>query len=409
MTRSQYGWLLVGLLSVAALLNYLDRQVIFSVFPLLQRDLHLNNVQLGLLGTAFLWVYGIVSPAAGFIADRFGKGRVILLSLLVWSIVTWATGHARSFEALLSARALMGISEACYLPAALAWIADYHGDRTRSLATGLLMSGNYAGIVLGGVGGGWMGEHFGWRFAFTVLGGFGVIYSFLFWLLARTRQAPMASHKASFPASLHELIQLRGFLALTAIFSAVSVANWIAYTWLPVYLYERLGLSLAEAGFSATFYVQLGSLAGILFGGWLSDRWVGQSARGRMWTQALGLGASAPFLFLAGSVSSALFLLSSLFVFGIGRGMFDCNAMPVLCQIARAPLRATGYGIYNCAGCIVGGVMTVAAGWVKTHLELSVAFQFAAVLWAGCAVVLILLRLHSYAPTTRTALATDEA
>jgi len=390
-----FAWRLVALLWLTALLNYLDRQMIFSVFPLLEKELQLDNVQLGLLGTAFLWVYGLLSPVAGYVADRFGKRRTILFSLLVWSGVTWINGHAHSFAHLLWARGLMGISEACFLPAALAWISEYHGDRTRSLATGLFMTGNYVGIVAGGAGAGWMGDRFGWRVAFVALGVFGIGYTAILWLLTRGRPAAASAvQQAPLLDSLREVFRLRGFLVLTAVFAAVSTANWVAYTWLPMHLYERLHMTLADAGFTATFYVQAGGFAGILLGGALSDRWIGRSPRGRVWTQALGLAAAAPFLFVAGGVSSWPWLLASLMVFGVGRGTFDSNAMPVLCQIARPSLRATGYGVFNCAGCIAGGLMTVAAGWVKTRLGLSAAFQFAALMWGVSAVALARLPLQ---------------
>ena len=390
----RYAWLLVALLWVAALLNYVDRQVIFSLFPLLQSGLHLSDVQLGLLGASFLWVYGALSPVAGYVADRFGRARTVLFSLLVWSAITWATAHAQTFGQLFCARAVMGISEACFLPAALALIGDYHGDRSRSLATGLLMSGNYTGIVLGGVGGGWIGEHFGWRLPFSILGSIGVVYSVVLWLGLKRSRSMRTKSPGNLFTSLGELIALPGFIRLTAVFGAVSIANWVAYTWLPIHLYERLGLSLADAGFRATFYVQIGSAAGILLGGALADRWSRRNPRGRLWTQALGLAAGAPFLFVTGSVSSALFLVASLFVFGIGRGMYDCNGMPVLCQIAEPRLRATGYGIFNCAGCIAGGMIAVIAGWMKSHFGLGVAFQFAAVLWLISALMLARLRLE---------------
>ncbi|MBI1896758.1 MAG: MFS transporter [Acidobacteria bacterium] len=381
MNARHYAWLLVGLLWVVALLNYLDRQVIFSVFPLLEADLKLTAGELGLLSTVFLWVYGILSPFAGYLADRLGRARMILVSLLVWSLVTWATGHARNFAELIMARALMGISEACYLPAALGLIADYHGPRSRSLATGLHQSGLYAGIILGGAGGGWMGERYGWRLAFTILGVAGILY---FLVLRRLLKAPPRQEGETAPPplllSFRKLASLPGFLAMTAVFSAVSIANWIVYTWLPLYLYERFGMSLALAGFSATFYIQAASFAGILAGGWLADSWSRRTTRGRLMTQALGLAAAAPFLFVIGVTGSQALLITALIVFGLGRGLYDCNTMPTLCQIAQPDLRSTGYGIFNFAACLAGGVAAALAGYLKAAVGLGAAFETAAIL-----------------------------
>jgi predicted MFS family arabinose efflux permease len=307
--------------------------------------------------------------------------------------VTWATGHARSFPELLGARALMGISEACYIPAALAMIADYHGDRTRALASGIHNTGIYVGIVLGGVGGGWMGQRFGWRLAFSVLGIAGVVYFFPLLRLLRDRGTAVAKDPPHFLRSLRELVRLPGFPALTAVFCGMSIANWIGYTWLPLYLYEKFHVSLAVAGFAGTFYIQAGSLAGILVGGKLSDRWVARSPRGRLFTQALGLGLAAPFLFLTAYTGWFPLVIAALAIFGVGRGMFDANCMPVLCQIARADLRATGYGIFNLAGCIMGGIMAATAGALKDRFGLGIMFQAAAVCMSIAVVLLLKLRL----------------
>ena len=217
----RYKWTLVALLWVVALLNYLDRQVLFAVFPLLTADLHVSSVQLGFLSTSFLWVYALLSPFGGYVADRFGRRRVILASLIVWSAVTWLTGEARSYGELVIARGLMGISEACYLPAALAMIADYHGVATRSRAVGLHQSGLYAGIVLGGFGGGWMGDRFGWRTAFLVLGVVGLAYGGI--LFFGLKESPQQSEKASgsdeqppFASAVRELLASGRFLTLLA-------------------------------------------------------------------------------------------------------------------------------------------------------------------------------------------------
>jgi MFS family permease len=391
-----YAWAIVALLWVVALLNYLDRQIIFSVFPLLKDDMQLSDRELGLLGAAFLWVYGLLSPISGFLADRFGRVRVIIVSLLIWSLITWLTGHARTFEELVVARALMGLSEACYIPAALALIADYHARGKLSLATGIHTSGIYMGIILGGWGGGWMGERYGWRYAFTVLGIVGVVYTLLLLPTLRGKETAAREEMAKprFLPALRELLSLPGFKTLTLVFGAFSLANWAIYTWLPVYLYERFNMKLAAAGFSATFYIQVASFGGILVGGLLADRWNKVSARGRVLTQCLGVALAAPCLFLVGFTASTGLLIAALVIFGLGRGFYDCNAMPVLSQIARSDLRSTGYGIFNLVGTLTGGVIAAAAGALKNIIGLGGVFQVAALLLLISAVMLVRLRME---------------
>ena len=374
------SWLLVALLWVVATLNYLDRQVIFSLFPLLEKDLNASAAQLGLTSTMFLWVYGLLSPFAGYLADRFGRVRIIITSLLVWSAVTWLTGQVRNMNELLAARALMGVSEACYLPAALALIAEAHGERSRSLATGLHQSGLYTGVVLGGVVGGWVGQNYGWRPIFTVLGVIGVGYVLV--LLATLRGAESAPGNAAAPkfgSAFGELMSLRGFRTVVAAFALFSFAGWIVYTWLPAYLYERFGMTLAAAGFSATFYIQAASYTGVVAGGILADRWSRTNPRARLLTQAAGLAIGAPFLFVVGATASQAVLVIALITYGMGRGWYDANTMPVLSQLAAPRLRATGYGIMNMAACLVGGVAAAGAGWLKSTIGLSAAFEISAV------------------------------
>jgi MFS transporter, Spinster family, sphingosine-1-phosphate transporter len=387
MRKSRYPWMVVALLWFTFLLNYLDRQAIFSVFPLLQSDLKLSDLDLGLLSTSFLWVYALASPLAGYLADRFGRKNVIVASLMVWSVMTWATGKARNFQELLSARGLMGLSEAAYLPAGLAMIADYHSERTRSLATGLHFSGGYLGMVLGGVAGGWIGERYGWRPAFGLLGLIGLAYTVVTLAGLREKTAAMAEEtdyairdKIGLRASLRELCSLPAFPTLTVVFGMMSMANWLVYTWMPVYLYERFHMSLLAAGFSATFYLQAGSVGGILFGGMLADRWRTCSAKGRVFTQAVGLALAATFLCVAGITVSTGLLIASLSIFGVGRGSYDCNCMPVLCQVAKPLLRATGYGLFNFVGCITGGAMASIAGALKASVGLSGMMQAAGLL-----------------------------
>jgi MFS family permease len=382
-------WLLVALLWGVALLNYLDRQVIFSLFPLLETDLHASSFELGLISTVFLWTYGLLSPFGGYLADRWGRVRIILASLIVWSAATWFTGQAHSMSAMLLTRGLMGASEAFYLPAALALLADWHGASSRSLATGIHQSGLYTGLILGGAWGGWMGEHSGWRSVFSILGCVGAIYFVILVLILR--RIPQARGGSDFGGSLSTLLRTPGFLFLTLAFTAMAIANWLTYTWLPFFLYERFHMSLSGAGFSATFYIQAASYAGVVAGGLASDRLALRMPRARIYCQVAGLAIAAPFLALLSATASHAVLIAALITFGLGRGLFDCNTMPILRDLAAPTLSATGYGLLNFAGCLVGGAGAAIAGALKQQLGLGAAFQLAAL--ALIAGGLALLRL----------------
>ncbi len=400
MKAARYAWALVALLWVVALLNYLDRQVIFALFPPLQQEFKVSAAQLGLLSTFFLWVYGVVSPLGGFLADRYSRKKIIILSLAVWSAVTWLTGHGASFNQLLGARALMGVSEACYIPAALALISDHHGERTRSLATGLHQSGIYLGVILGGWFGGWMGEHYGWRMAFTLLGIIGVGYALvlLFGIKETTTTSAAESFgkpdsvQLQFLPALAALFRERNFVLLAIAAMLFSIAGWIVMTWLPLYLYERFQMSLAGAGFSATFWIQAAAFGGILGGGWLADRWSATNPRARALIPLGGFLAGCVFLFLVGWTSSQFALIPGLIVYGLSRGFWDCNLMPMLCRIAPPHLRATGYGIFNMAGTVVGGTLAWAAGALKDAIGLGGAIQVSALLLGVAALALLPIR-----------------
>jgi MFS transporter, Spinster family, sphingosine-1-phosphate transporter len=312
--------------------------------------------------------------------------------------VTLATAHARGFTDLLLARACMGISEACYLPAGLALVAAYHSERTRSKATGLHQSGSYAGTILGGLAGGWIGQSYGWRSVFGVLGAIGVIYSLVVALGIRDSQSPATPlifrEKLPLRAALRELLSLNGFGMMTLAFGAVSVGDWAVYTWMPVYLYERFHMSLAQAGFSATFYLKGGGFLGLLLGGALADWWSSRSPRGRLYSQSLGLIGAAPFLFFSGLTDSSVLLVVALAVYGFGKGMYDSNVMPVLCQVAHPGVRSTGYGVFNMTGCLAGGAVAAIAGALKNSFGLGGTIQVAGILLACAGLALLRIRMN---------------
>ena len=397
------AWLTVGLLWVVAMLNYLDRLMITTMRDPLKADIVMTDAQFGLLTSVFLWVYGLFSPLGGYLADRFSRRIVIIGSLLIWSVVTWMTGHMHSLEGLLTARALMGLSEACYIPAALALIADHHPGPTRSLATGLHMSGIYAGAALGGVGG-YIAEAQGWRAGFQLFGVIGIAYAvvivfFLRDTVVRKITAETPAVKVSATGALSALFRTPAFWVLLLANALVGIANWGVYGWLPTYLKEHFSLGLGAAGMTATGYIQVASFAGVIVGGIWADRWSRRQPNARALVPAIGYCVVAPCLFLAVTTSLLPLAIAGLLVFGLGRGFFDANHMPVLRSITDQRYSATGYGFLNFIGCITGGALIYVGGWLKDRaVDLSLVFQFSAV---GLLVVGLLLFLISRFPSHR--------
>ena len=388
-------WLTVGLLWVVALLNYLDRLMITTMRDPLKSEITMSDAQFGLLTSVFLWVYGVFSPLGGYLADRFSRRAVIIASLFIWSALTWLTGHMHSFESLLIARALMGLSEACYIPAALALIADFHPGPTRSLATGLHMSGVYAGAALGGVGG-FIAEHYGWRTGFQWFGLFGVGYAILTMVLLRDASAPTAPNAKSqaddqikLSAVVRTLFRKPAFWVLMLISALVGIANWGIYGWLPTYLREHFKLGLGAAGMTATGYIQVASFVGVLIGGIWADRWSRTQPRARALVPALGFCVVAPCLFFGINAAVLPLAICGLVVYGVGRGFFDANLMPILRATADERYSATGYGILNFVGVAMGGLLIYVGGWLKdANFDLARVFQVSA---AGLLVVGVLL------------------
>ncbi len=356
---SRMAWLVVALLVPVAVLNYLDRQMLAAMKPSIMADIPdiATRANWGIVLGSFKWVYAIMSPLGGYVADRTSRRLVIVASLFVWSGVTWATGHVDSFEAFVAARAIMGISEAFYIPAALALITDFHTGPTRSRAVGIHQTGIYAGVILGGFSG-YVADSpaLGWRFAFFVCGIVGIAYAApLFFLLRDPPRGREAGDEPAFGAAVGELLRNRQFLLLVAVFTLPAIAGWVVKDWMPDILREKFGLGQGQAGVSAVLFVQLASLVGVVAGGWLADRLMQSTDRGRIYTSALGMAFFLPALVGVGLSGTLGFAIASLVLFGLGWGFFDCNNMPILCQIARPSLRATGYGIMNLVSISCGG------------------------------------------------------
>lgn len=397
---TSYAWLVVGLLWTVAMLNYLDRLTITTMRDSVKADIPMTDAQFGLLTSWFLWVYAFLSPAAGFLADRFGRARVIVCSLLVWSLMTWLTGHCHSVNQLKVVRALMGIAEASYIPAALALIADYHRGPTRSRATGIHMSGIYAGVVLGGLGG-YIAEYFGWRTGFKFFGGVGIAYAFV--LAFTLRDAPKPAEPTATAAApetrvgplsaLRALFAQGSYRVILLYWSLLALAGWGISGWLPTYLKEQFQMTQGAAGISATIFQQSAAFCGILIGGAWADRWRRTNIRGRIMVPMIGFAFAAPALYMTASTDLFVVAIAGLIVYGLACGFSDSNMMPILCQVADPRYRATGYGLMNCCSCTVGGIMIYAGGALRDHgVGLSSTYKCAAVGVFLAAMLLLLVR-----------------
>ena len=401
-----YPWIVVGLLWVVALLNYMDRQMLSTMREAMQIDIaELESaVNFGRLMAIFLWIYGCISPFAGAIADRISRKWLIIGSLAVWSGVTLAMGFCTTYNQIYVLRALMGISEALYIPAGLSLIADYFTGSSRSLAVGIHMTGLYLGQAVGGFGA-TIAAAFSWQQTFLCFGIAGVAYAALLAIMLedrRNEKSECGPDAAEPPAkepvwkSFALIFSNISFWTILFFFAASSLPGWSTKNWLPTLFAESLGIPMSQAGPLSTITIAVSSFFGVLIGGSLSDNWVRKNIRGRIYTSAIGLAMMIPALVFIGLGNGLVSAIGAGVCFGVGYGMFDTNNMPILCQFVSSRHRATAYGIMNMTGVFFGALITQVLGrWAdKGNLGLGFALMAAAL---GIA---LLLQLTVLRPTT---------
>lgn len=352
----------------------------------------------GYLMAIFLWIYGFVSPFAGIIADKFSRKWLITGSLFVWSGVTYAMGHATTFNQLYWLRAIMGISEALYIPAALSLIVDFHTGKTRSLAVGIHMTGLYMGQALGGFGAA-IASSYTWQVTFHSFGIIGILYSLVLIFFLREKKemgtAPMtekllSKNNSSVLKGLGILFTNISFWVILFYFTVPSIPGWSVKNWLPTLFAQNLSIDMSRAGPIATITISVSSFLGVITGGILSDRWVRKNIRGRVYTSAIGIGLTIPALLFIGFGHTVFDSIAAAFCFGFGFGMFDANNMPILCQFVSSRYRATAYGIMNMVSVFAGAFITDLLGKFTDSGRLGIGFAMQAV------IVLAILAVQLY-------------
>lgn len=365
-----YPWVVVGLLWVVALLNYMDRQMLSTMKPSMQIDIsELQKAEaFGQLMAVFLLIYGFMSPVSGMIADKLNRKWIIVISLFVWSAVTFAMGYTHTFNQLYILRACMGVSEALYIPAGLAMIASYHDSKSRSLAVGIHMTGLYMGQALGGFGA-TIAHDFTWQSAFKVFGLIGIVYSVVLVFFLHEKKTEkvftdetIAPAKESIFTGLRLILSSIAFWIILFYFAVPSLPGWGVKNWLPTLFSENLHIGMEKAGPLSTITIAVSSFIGVIFGGILSDKWAQRNIRGRIYTSAIGLALTIPALVFIGVGNSLFAVIGAAACFGIGYGMFDANNMPILCQFISEKYRATAYGLLNMVGVLAGYGITIFLG-----------------------------------------------
>lgn len=405
--------MVVGLLWVVALLNYMDRQMLSTMRDAMALDISEleSKIMFGKVMAAFMWIYGFMSPISGIVADRVNRKWLIVVSLGVWSTVTLLMGYATSYEQVYWLRALMGVSEALYIPAALSLIADYFTGKQLSLTIGIHMTGLYMGQAIGGFGA-FVAEHLSWQSTFHWFGIVGIVYAFVLMVFLYEKRSETAAEKAedkklplgtvlknnvaAIKSSLGMLLTNIAFWTIIFFFASSSIPGWATKNWLPTLFSDSLNVEMSVAGPIATITIAFASFIGVMVGGPMADKWSKTNLKGRIYTSAIGLAMMIPSLVLMGFGTTFIAAIGAGMLFGLGYGLFDANNMPILCQFVPDRSRATAYGMMNMTGLFIGALATNVLGTLAENNNMGLGFAC----MAGVLCLALLLQLTVLKPKT---------
>ncbi len=389
--------LLVFFMWFAYFLNYADRQAVFSMFPSLKADLGMSDHQLGLIGAIFLWVYAIGCPIAGQLGDRYSKRLLIVLSIIIWSIVTVATGFAQSIAFMLILRAMMGISESLFMPTAIALTASAHPPSLRSRAIAVLTTAQIVGTVGGSWFGGWMADRGQWREAFFVLGAIGLLYSIPYFLFLRKldEDTPSKSQEIAKKLTFTILIKVHTFVLLCVVFPVFVFGLWLLYGWLPTFLHDKFVLNQSESAFNATIYIQITTAIGLLGGGVISDFLYRKTKASRLWVMTASLILCAPCLHMLGNSETLEATRIAAAGFGLFSGLLMGNIFPAAFEVVPSETRASAVGVLNFCGAVISGFAALFGGMWKQSVGIDNLLSFTALLYflAGIALIIGIKKL----------------
>jgi MFS family permease len=387
------AWFLVLHLGGAFFLAYVARQSIFSIFPILRSQLQFTEVQLGLTGTVFLWTYALANPFAGYLGDSFSKKKLVVSSVILWSLSTLMIGRTQSVSSLLAWRAALALAQALYIPAAIALIVQTHSEYSRSKALSLHGMGQFAGVIFGGWYGGFVAESLGWRWMLWIVALAGILYGTLLMVLLKEKSEKQPSREK--PAigkdtGFSRVLLTPTYVVFCLVFFAICAMLWILYAWLPDLLQARFNLPLATAGLLATGYVQVAMIIGLFCGAPIGDWLMKQTKRGRLYIMIFGLTLSSPSFYLIAGGNSLEEVKLAAAAYGFFKGLFSANFLASVVDILPKAKHSFGVGFVNMIGAIAGGLSAYLVGLLKTYFTVEQLFGLAAGLGIASSLTLII-------------------
>jgi len=416
---STYKWWVVAMLWWVCFFNYADRQSMYAVFPALRAEFGFDPVQLGLIGSAFMWVYAAGAPLAGFICDRLSRKTLILGGCLFWSGITMLTGSCSQFWQFVTVRALEGLGETFYFPASMALLSDYHDRRTRSRALAFHQSSVYIGTILGSGIGAWIAVNYGWRIGFYWFGSMGIVLALALYCFLRepvrgaaesihTADATPDASSAETPLSVRQtwrsLFRTPVAPLLMLAFVGANLVATIFLTWTPTFLVDKFGFKLAAAGVSGVLFIHLASAVSVPVAGWLADRLSQRFSGGRIMVQAMGLLVGAGWVMVVGETTSVTWLLIAMTAFGVCKGFYDSGIFAALYDVVEPRARGTAAGLMNAVGWGGGALGPLWVGLATQYGSeaTEIANMSNAIAWGGavylCAALCLVIAVYRYPP-----------
>ena len=382
-----YKWEVLALLWVAYLLNQGDRQVFNSVLPLIRDSLGLTDSSVSLIAVFFNLFYALMVPIGGWFGDRFSRKWVCTLSILFWSVATMLTGLANGVFLLILTRSVAtGGGEAFFGPANYSLLGQYHTD-TRARAMSIHQTSYYVGVILAGWLAGYIGDHLGWKYAFFIFGGAGVIWAAVMALrlkdLPRT-EAPK-TEKPGIWSGFKTVFTTPTALMVTLGFCGFIFVITGYMTWVPTFLQENFGQTGAQAGLHSMLWTYAAAFAGVLLAGTLSDKWAARDPKKRMVIQGAGLILGAAFLPFMGTVKSLWLLYLCFAGWGFFRAFFDANIYAVLYDVTPEHLHASCSSAMIMTGFAVGATAPYVLALIKESTgSLNATFPILGAIWLVC-------------------------